>query len=413
LERTVITHENAQLLSILALTYYHTPSARGKAKAIETACRAVEAPHGDLTETLDTLRYVIGATVRNESTSLHPLELMLTPPPYTAIDAVLEIKAIRDHDEAARIVQRFARISQDAETVRRSMYLEARVDQMAGRYQDAARRYQALIDQDATRPEPISRLVECLRASQDLVGEQELRERLLTLDGSSSTSASTGSIGMAQWDLDGNLESTTGGRPLVPGAARPALSADISFQHVGMSDGIAHVARFSRGSFFRVDHGLVPEYPVELHEFTLIADICLSLESGDYGTILQTDVANSNDGDWSAHLRRGVGEQRYGGTFRSDTWHRVALVVDPAAMEMTSYIDGRRVQRMELKLHSIEALSLRSSLLLFADQDGENSSGSINSLQIRNYAMPPSDIALLAGPQAAGIPATIVRAPGY
>ena len=93
-----------------------------------------------------------------------------------------------------------------------------------------------------------------------------------------------------------------------------------------------------------------------------------------------------------------------------DTWHRLALVVDLVEGTYTSYIDGTQVQQNtaqgldgRFSLYSINDGELEG-ISIFADDSGDSASGYVNSVQIRDVAMPAGEIAALGGPTADGIP---------
>jgi hypothetical protein len=194
--------------------------------------------------------------------------------------------------------------------------------------------------------------------------------------------------------------SNTGDRSLSAGCAAPATEPFVSFERVTLGDGTAQVVSFGRGTYFQLEHGLGDGKP--LTEYTLVLDVRLALEAGTYAAILQTNPQNDDPADWAAHPRRGVGENDYGGRIDPGRWYRLALVVDAVAKEMRSYIDGREVQKQ--RESSARRWALQSRALLFGDGRQHNSSGWVNSVQLRNYAMTATEVAALGGPTADGIP---------
>jgi len=78
-------------------------------------------------------------------------------------------------------------------------------------------------------------------------------------------------------------------------------------------------------------------------------------------------------------------------------------VVDGVAGTLTSFINGTQVQQVSGP--SVDGRwAIGSTVLLFADENSENSAGYVNSVQLRPEAMLATDIAALGGPTAAGIP---------
>jgi hypothetical protein len=108
-----------------------------------------------------------------------------------------------------------------------------------------------------------------------------------------------------------------------------------------------------------------------------------------------------------------IGSINYGGGFQRDTWYRVTLVVNHTAGSIASYIDGRLVQTLEVSGRFVNTFPLMSTALLFADNDKDFSSGSVGSVQLRNYIMTPAQIAALGGPTADGIPSPYAAAESY
>lgn len=211
--------------------------------------------------------------------------------------------------------------------------------------------------------------------------------------------------GVVQYDFNGNLNSSTGGLPLEAGAASPATSAGVAFTNVTIGGATAQAASFTRGTFFRMAHGLgVNAGGACLNQYTLIMDVMFTSRPVGYAALWQTNPDNANDADWCVNPSGGLGiSSVYGGTFSNGTWNRVALVVDTVAGTLTSYLNGTQVQQIgSLTVDGRWALDVTA--LLFADDDQENAAGLINSVQLRSTAMIAAEIAALGGAQAAGIP---------
>lgn len=210
--------------------------------------------------------------------------------------------------------------------------------------------------------------------------------------------------GIAQWDFNGSLASSVGGLALATGFAAPATTPGVSFTTATIGGQTAQVAAFTRGTFFRVTHGLgVNAGGAFLNRYTVIMDVMFPSRPTGWAVLWQTSSANANDGDWFINPAGGVGiSGNYAGTVPDGTWHRLALVVDTVAGTFTSYINGVSVQQA-----SAETLDGRFALepvaLLFADDNQENAAGFINSVQVRPEALSAADIAALGGPAAGGI----------
>ena len=95
----------------------------------------------------------------------------------------------------------------------------------------------------------------------------------------------------------------------------------------------------------------------------------------------------------------------------TNKWHRVAFAVDMANRPevISKYIDGIKLGEESVRDFSNHAyrdaeFSLQPIALLLTGADNYTFSGLVNSVQIRNYTMPDSEIAALGGPGASGIP---------
>ena len=211
--------------------------------------------------------------------------------------------------------------------------------------------------------------------------------------------------GIAQWDFNGNLASSTGGANLSAEASAPATVAGVSFTTASIGGQTAQVAAFTRGTFFRMAHGLAANGGGSyLNQYTLIMDAMFPSRPTGWAVLWQTNPNNANDGDWFINPTGGLGiSSAYGGSVADGTWNRIALVVDAVAGTFTSYLNGTGVQQIGgVTLDG--RWSLDTSALLFADEDQENAGGYINSVQLRGSALGAADIAALGGPQATGIP---------
>ncbi len=210
--------------------------------------------------------------------------------------------------------------------------------------------------------------------------------------------------GIAQWDFNGNLGSSTGGASLTAEAAPPAGAAEVTFTNADIGGQTAQVAAFTRGTFFRMSHGLPANGGgVYVNQYTLIMDVMFPSRPTGWAALLQTNPGNANDADWFINPSGGLGISGvYGGTIANGTWNRIALVVDGVSGTFTSYLNGVQVQQIPgVTLDG--RWSLDPTALLFADENQENAAGYVNSVQLRGSALSAAEIAALGGPQAIGI----------
>lgn len=212
----------------------------------------------------------------------------------------------------------------------------------------------------------------------------------------------------AQYDFNGNLNSTVGGSALGTGYAAPASSAGVAFTTQTIDGASAQVASFTRGTHFVVNHGLGGNGGGnQLNQYTLILDVMFPSRPSGWAVLYQSNPANSDDGEWFINSSQSLGiSANYGGFVGDGTWNRLAVVVDNVAGTLTSYVNGTQVQQNDgLELDGRWALG--PTFLLFADNDQENAGGYINSVQLRAAAMLPVEVAALGAATAAGIPAPV------
>ncbi len=216
----------------------------------------------------------------------------------------------------------------------------------------------------------------------------------------------------ARWELNGSFDAAAGGTALGAEAAAPEGAPVTAFETGDINGASAQVVRFTRGTFFRMTHGLGTNGGgAYLNNYTLIMDIMFPdrTPSGGWTSLFQTSESNSNDGDWFIRADGGIGiSSKYAGNASDGVWHRLALVVDLSANLYTCFIDGAQVNQLTLadedELVIDGRWSLGATAMILADNDQENSAGYLNSLQLRAYAMTAADVAALGGPAAVGIP---------
>jgi hypothetical protein len=211
-----------------------------------------------------------------------------------------------------------------------------------------------------------------------------------------------------QWDFDGNLDSSTGAAALTVHGA-----AGVAFEFAIINGEVAQVARFTRGTYFRVRPGVGPNGGgAYVNQFTLVMDVNFPdrSPSGGWAALYQTNENNANDGDWFINPDDGIGiSGNYGGSVPEGEWHRLALVLDLVAGTFTSFIDGVQVQQ-----NTGEGLDGRFSLystadgplegfFIFADENGDDAAGLVNSVFFVDRALSNGEVAALGAPRAQGI----------
>jgi hypothetical protein len=212
-----------------------------------------------------------------------------------------------------------------------------------------------------------------------------------------------------QWDFNSGDLSATVGTAL---AYRGDTAASTIFTTATIGGNSANVMSFpattpSQG--YTMTHGMAPNGGGSfVNQWSLIMDIMLpSATSGTYRALLQTNEGNNNDSDlWVGPTGgNGIG---FGGVYHGnltlDAWHRVAFVVDASNGWVRTFIDGTLVG-VNTGISLDGTYGLDPTALLFTDEDGETTYGSVNSIQIHDTVLSDSYIGGLGGATAAGIPA--------
>jgi hypothetical protein len=133
--------------------------------------------------------------------------------------------------------------------------------------------------------------------------------------------------------------------------------------------------RIGVGSYYVCDHGIPPSAPNALvNRFSLLLDIRIPAV-GPWYCLFQTDPDNANDGDCFIHNSSGtlgVGATGYSTTpIAAATWQRVIIAADHIAGSYRIYLDGQRT--LNGNPQPVDGrFALQPSLLLFADEDGED-----------------------------------------
>lgn len=145
------------------------------------------------------------------------------------------------------------------------------------------------------------------------------------------------------------------------------------------------------------------------YEYTVVYDLYIpaGADSG-ITSLLQTDPANTNDGDLFIDRQRGLGiSNEYHGVIVPDTWYRIAVAVSRTAIK--KYVNGVLVGENAITggrwaVYNTFPGGQDQGFLLFADEDSETLELYVHAVQVRNYAMPGSEVAQLGRAAAAGIP---------
>jgi hypothetical protein len=225
-----------------------------------------------------------------------------------------------------------------------------------------------------------------------------------------------------QWDFNGDLKATYG-RDLVYFDTN--VLADTSFgttTSFGIADinGVpATVMHFNPSAFpwggYQAFHGAAPNGGgAYVNQYTLVYDLYYPASSDrTWRSLLQTALSNNNDGDAFISTANGVGiSSIYDGFVSAEAWHRIAIAFDLSgpglAPVLEKFIDGVKVGEQTGGLSAPDGrFALDPSVLLFADNDGDQAETYVSSVQFSNGRRPDAFIQALGGPSAAKIPGAI------
>lgn len=156
-----------------------------------------------------------------------------------------------------------------------------------------------------------------------------------------------------------------------------------------------------------------------LNNWTVIFDIFYPPESSDKPRGL-LDIVDAQSGgiagsEFFVGADNGLGYfDTTHGSLSAGAWHRVAFVVDFDNSLISKYIDGTRVgTQAGIGGFPDGVWALFQEVGLFTDDNDETELGYINSLQLRDQALTPGQIAAFGGPAADGVPPAIPAVPSF
>jgi len=151
---------------------------------------------------------------------------------------------------------------------------------------------------------------------------------------------------VARWDFNGNLESSTGGAALVPACCPPAAQPEFSFESRNGESGKSEVARFSRGTFFKLPTGFRSNgTDPYLLNYSVVLDVKFEERPVGWVSLWQNDIRNVTDADWFLNKKGQLGiRDFYGGSVEDRSWNRLALVVDGKNGTISHFVNGRKVR---------------------------------------------------------------------
>lgn len=198
---------------------------------------------------------------------------------------------------------------------------------------------------------------------------------------------------VGRWDFDNpaNPLQSTVGQPLTLVGEHQTIA--------GIWDGDGAV-RIPVGSYYRCTHGIAPNGGGnQVNVYSLLIDFRPGA-LGPWYCFFQTNPENQTDGD--CFIRAGDGAIGVGMTGYStarvtpDAWQRLLVTVDNAHGIFRIYLEGDLI--LEGSGQPVDGrFGLLSSLLLFADEDGEDATLDVTRVAIYDRCLTAADAAELAG----------------
>ncbi len=196
---------------------------------------------------------------------------------------------------------------------------------------------------------------------------------------------------VGRWDFDdpNNLTQATLGNNLGLTGTHQATSG------ISASDGAVTIGM---GSYYTCTHGIAPNGGgSNVNQWSLMIDFKIPTVDAWY-CFYQTNPFNSDDGDCFVRPgsgQIGVGQSGYSSTgISGQTWYRMVISINNVTGQYDIYIDGNLI--LSGSSSGVDGrFSLDSSLLLFADNDGEDATIIISTVAVYNYPLSSAEAGLL------------------
>ena len=156
--------------------------------------------------------------------------------------------------------------------------------------------------------------------------------------------------------------------------------------------------RIGVGSYYLLPHGIAPNGGGQkVNEFSIVMDIKIPT-LGKWYCMYQTDLTNTNDGEWFINPagNMGVGATGYTDSyFEANQWYRIAISVKNGS-RYDYYIDGTKA--LTGNPGEIDGrFSLQPAVLLFADENGEDNLLDVADIKIFSRALSDDEMQALGG----------------
>jgi glycerophosphoryl diester phosphodiesterase len=226
-----------------------------------------------------------------------------------------------------------------------------------------------------------------------------------------------------QWDFNNSLNATIGSQLVVlsesatPPSVTYGKASSFSLPLINNTDvTVAKIPALRIGNSLRFFSNIFPDGTPNFQNidntYTLIFDILKPSNDLFYSALYQTKYDNSDDADlFIYNSNNSVGNAGdYSGSFNDNEWNRFVFVYNLPKNKLEKYINGTLVGTTIYpnSINGLYALNNNNSDDLqganfFSDNDGETSIIYASSIQLRNYAMTPSEISFLGNVKATKI----------
>lgn len=164
------------------------------------------------------------------------------------------------------------------------------------------------------------------------------------------------------------------------------------------------------GSYYKMNHSIIPATGNKVNEYTLQFDFKIT-ETGSWRSFFQTAVNNSGDADFFINPNGNIGVAAVGYsdiTVTPNEWYRLIISVKNGSF-FNCYLDGKLFLTGNTQTVN-GRFSLENQLLIFADEDGEDGVIHCSELAIWNKSLTATE-ALELGGYKHSVPALSTRIP--
>ncbi|OGU67661.1 MAG: hypothetical protein A2X62_12175 [Stygiobacter sp. GWC2_38_9] len=151
------------------------------------------------------------------------------------------------------------------------------------------------------------------------------------------------------------------------------------------------------GSYLKMNHGITPASGNFVNEYTISIDFRVA-SIGRWYCFFQTSPTNSNDGDCFINTTGNIGVAATGYSLyniKPNEWYRLVISVKNGT-HYKYYLDGQLL--LTGTIQTVDGrFSLDKTLLMFADEDGEDSEIDCSEISIWDSALGAADISILGG----------------